>query len=540
MRSARAAILAGLLLLAGSPAAQSRPGQLLRSLAVDAPCPTGLCLRAGRLWVVDRFTDLLLEVDRESGAILRRLPAPCLQPYGLAVDEEGLLWVGSDLPENVHDELYRVDPERGEVVAAVPSPVDHVRSLAWDGKALWVGTRKEELVRVDPVDGSILSRGRAPSRQLSALAFDGKYLWSADRSTDRIYVLEPASGEVLFVLVGPGPAAAGLACAENRLLVLDYQERRVDELLCRGEEHSWTGPPRRLRLCYRVALHNRGSGAARLLSAWVAVPRKDARQSLLGPIRWEPEPAGFEKDDWGQELARFEFAGVAPGASVEARMHVDVELRSLRRAIFPEDVAGLDAIPAEVKARYLSDGEKFQLQHPFLRELTAETVAGETNPWWIARRLAHAVGARMGYDLAGGWEPAPVVLERGSGSCSEYTFAFLALCRIAGLPARYVGAVVVRGEDGSCDETFHRWAQVYLPPFGWVDWDVQAADAPLPGTFAESLCFRGDQYLCTTHGGGPSSRLGWDYNSQVKIRTTGKARVVVEKYGEWSPLPAGK
>jgi transglutaminase-like putative cysteine protease len=169
--------------------------------------------------------------------------------------------------------------------------------------------------------------------------------------------------------------------------------------------------------------------------------------------------------------------------------------------------------------------------------LVKETLKGEKNSWWIARKLARAVGTRMSYELAGGWEPAPVVLERGSGSCSEYTFAFVALCRIAGLPARYVGAIVVRGEDGSCDESFHRWAQVYLPPVGWVDWDVQSADAELKGIVAERLCCCGNQRLVTTYGGGPGTILGWEYNSQYTIRARKQASIVVERYGEWSPYP---
>jgi len=282
-------------------------------------------------------------------------------------------------------------------------------------------------------------------------------------------------------------------------------------------------------------MHNEGSAVAPLLTTYIAIPQETVRQKLLSTIRWSPKPAGFEKDEWGVELARFEFANVAPGATVEARMHLDVEMKHLRRAIYPEQVTGLDTIPADVKARYLVDSNKYQLQHPYLQKLVKDTVGDEKNPWWIARKLAHAVGERMSYEMVGGWEPAPVVLERGSGSCSEYSFAFIALCRIAGLPARYAGSIVVRTEDGSCDEAAHRWAEVYLPPFGWVDWDVQAADAELQGAFAEKLCFRGNHRLVTTYGGGPSDILVWEYNSQYELEAKGQAEIVVERYGEWFP-----
>ena len=535
MRRLRNLLVLAVLFPGASLFAQTHPGQVVRSIACPSPCPTGIAARGDRLWVVDRFTDAIYELDRKTGKVCRELEAPCYQPTGLTIDGEGKLWVGSDMPDFAHDKLYRLDPDSGDVIAILPSPVDFVRSLAWEKNALWVGTRKGQLVRVDPDDGSVLANSPVPSTRISGLGFDGKYLWSGDRGTDRLYVVEPSSGEVVFVLRAPGPSVSGVACAAGSVYVLDYEKRAIFEVRAKGEDSAWTYDPRKLTLCYRVILHNQGSATAPLLTAHIAVPENTIRQKLLGPIRWEPKPARFEKDDWGVPFARFEFADLPPGATVEARMHVDVEMYDLRRAIYPEQVQGLDGIPPEIKARYLNDGNKYQLQHPFLQKLVKDTLGDEKNPWWIARKLAQAVGARMSFEMTGGWEPAPVVLQRGSGSCSEYTFAFVALCRIAGLPARYVGSIVVRGEDGSCDEAFHRWAQVYLPPFGWVDWDVQAADAELKGTFAEQLCFRGNHRLVTTYGGGPSNLLVWEYNSQQKIKASGQADILVEKYGEWSP-----
>ncbi|MBN2475291.1 MAG: hypothetical protein JXB62_11820 [Pirellulales bacterium] len=535
MRLLGAVLVLAVLLGATALPAQTRPGQVVRTIACPSPCPTGIAAKGDRLWVIDRFTDKIYELDRRSGKVCREMPSPCYQPTGLTVDDQGMLWVGDDMPDFGHDKLYRLDPDGQEVVAVVPSPVDFVRSLAWQDKALWVGTRKQQLVRVDPDDGSILSSSPVPSSEMSGLGFDGKFLWSGDRGTDQIYTVDPGTGEVVFVLPAPGLSVSGIACAEGSVYVLDYEKRAVFEMRSKGRASVWTYKPRRVTLCYRVVMHNQGSAAAPLLTTHIAVPKETIRQKLLSKIRWEPKPTGFEKDQWDVEFARFEFADVVPGETVEARMHVDVEMHHLRRAIYPDQVQGLDAIPAEIKARYLNDANKYQLQHPFMQTLAKAIVGDEKNPWWIARRLAHAVGERMSYEMVGGWEPAPVVLERGSGSCSEYTFAFLSLCRIAGIPARYAGAICVRSEDGSCDEAFHRWAQVYLPPFGWVDWDVQAADAELQGAFAEQLCLRGNHRLVTTYGGGPSNKLVWEYNSQHQLKAKGQANILVEKYGEWSP-----
>ena len=40
--------------------------------------------------------------------------------------------------------------------------------------------------------------------------------------------------------------------------------------------------------------------------------------------------------------------------------------------------------------------------------------------------------------------------------------------------------IVVRGDDASIDEAFHRWAQIYLPHYGWVPVDANRGDKPSP------------------------------------------------------------
>jgi len=64
------------------------------------------------------------------------------------------------------------------------------------------------------------------------------------------------------------------------------------------------------------------------------------------------------------------------------------------------------------------------------------------------------------------------VLTSGKGSCSEYTYCFLALCRRNGIPARYVGGIVGRfGVPFHLDKVFHRFSQAFVPQAGWVDFD---------------------------------------------------------------------
>ena len=144
----------------------------------------------------------------------------------------------------------------------------------------------------------------------------------------------------------------------------------------------------------------------------------------------------------------------------------------------------------------------------------------------------------MEYELAGGWNIAPTVIERGTGSCSEYTFVFIAMCRAAGIPARYVGAIVVRGDDASTDEYFHRWPEVYLPGHGWVPFDAQGGDKPEPERQAAAYGGLENRFLITTTGGGGSDIIGWDYNTTARWTCRGRCLVEETSIGDW--YPAGR
>ncbi|MCK4296906.1 MAG: transglutaminase domain-containing protein, partial [Candidatus Marinimicrobia bacterium] len=142
----------------------------------------------------------------------------------------------------------------------------------------------------------------------------------------------------------------------------------------------------------------------------------------------------------------------------------------------------------------------------------------------------------MYYEMVGGWNTAPTVLERGNGSCSEYAFVYISMCRAAGLPARYVGSVVVRGDDASMDDVFHRWAEVYLPGYGWIPVDPSGGDRELPRDQANYIGHIANRYLITTESGGGSETMGWTYNSNEFWTTEPQTKVYIETIAEWEPV----
>lgn len=85
----------------------------------------------------------------------------------------------------------------------------------------------------------------------------------------------------------------------------------------------------------------------------------------------------------------------------------------------------------------------------------------------LADRVNARVHAAMSYrpDVTSVRTTAGQALALGAGVCQDYAHVMLAVCRLNGLPARYVSGHL-RGEGGS-----HAWVEVIVPSVGAVAFD---------------------------------------------------------------------
>lgn len=65
------------------------------------------------------------------------------------------------------------------------------------------------------------------------------------------------------------------------------------------------------------------------------------------------------------------------------------------------------------------------------------------------------------------------VMQNGRGVCQDFAHIFLAACREAGFPARYVSGYLVTRRSRSAEGAMasHAWAEVLLPGIGWCAFD---------------------------------------------------------------------
>jgi len=516
-------------------------GDVLQVIKTPGPRPTGLAFDGRNLWLADEFTDKIYKIDPATGGVLLSFDSPGHHPEGLAFDGHFLWHIDSG--EKL---MYKLDPETGKALIILESNSPNPRDLAWDGEYLWIADfRSDTLLKVSTVDGMMVETLAAPAGETTGVTFDGKYLWVADRTADRIYLVNPADGLCLSSLCSYGPFPSGLAWGGDALWNVDYENDEIykikvfdDDILTR-----WSEKP--LSLQFVKEFRNYGPGTVATLDVYLPIPENRDNQTLLGPLEFDPKPDEVIEDTWGQKLAHFAYKDLKGYSVVRPGWKVDAKISAVEYFIYPDKVGTLDDIPQDIRQKFTQDGDKYRLSDPYIRDLARKIAGGEKNPYWIVRRVYEYLADHLSYNLkpVGGWNPAPTVLKRGTSSCSEYSYTMIALCRSLGVPIRYAGAVSLRGDDASFDDVFHRWTEVYLPPYGWIPFDVNKGDtgdgAP-PGDKVMGIGNIAARYVITTENGGGDKYLWFGYNYGLNWTSEGKCRIQEESYGLWSPLGGKK
>jgi hypothetical protein len=518
------------------------PGEVIKSFDLPGKYCTGITFDGKNIWVTDRKTDLLYCLDLNSGAVVRTLQSPGYWPLAMTWDGSALwnsdLKGGTDISEDYKGIIYKIDPKDGKILQTLDAPSKSPVGLAYDGKYLWcIDDISHELIQFSPEDGTTINSFSSPASMPSGLVFDGTYLWVCDRTRNEIYMVSPETGRVILITSSPGPYPTGLAYDGKNLWDIDYQTDKLYQLTVRDDQTFTRTNERNRKVIFTHQVKNFGPGMVTTVDLHIAIPVNRDNQELSGEPAYNMKPTDFATDRWGQKTAHFHFENIKAGETKTVEMTTVAKTWEVRYYIFPDKVGTLDQVPKDISSKYLEDNEKFQITHPVIQGAVKQVVGDQKNPYWIMRDIFDYINAHMYYEMTGGWNTAPTVLSRGNGSCSEYTFVFISMCRAAGVPARYAGSVVVRGEDASMDDVFHRWAEVYLPGFGWIPVDPSGGDQDWPRDQAAAIGSVRGTLLITTQGGGGSETLGWTYNSNQFWTTEPKTYVNFENFADWEIIP---
>lgn len=522
-------ILALTLCLILTPALAQEPA------SVPTLHPSGLEADHAQVWVADRVTDRVLRLDARTLRELGSAPIPCAEVSGLAMNGDTMWCL-----DVVEHRIYRFHPQTGLSTSSIEVDCPYPEGLAHDGNSLWMGCpRTATLQQIDPTDGTTIRAIPAPYRSTSGLGYGLDSLWVSDRSRDVVYQVDPATGWVLNILELDSPNPSGVAFADGEVWVVDYQTRHLTRIPIDQVEFRSVGEEKVEQVTYTHLLSNAGTTAWNSAELRLSIPSDRDGQKLGALNVTTNAPGGLTevKDRFGQTVQVAVAKDVPPGREFWVRLEALVSLTKVHFFVDLRAVGPLKDIPRDIADLYLRNEAKYQIDHPAVVAAARSIVGDEKNAYRIVMGVLQFVISTMTYDLSGGWNAAPALLERKTGSCSEYTILTISLLRACGIPARYVGGVVLRGEDASVDYVFHRWVEAYIPGMGWLPIDPNKADTQWPGEQALGFTDLDPRFLVTTVGGGDSDLLAWQYNSIAEVSHTGPTSIRESTVGEWSPVP---
>ena len=293
------------------------------------------------------------------------------------------------------------------------------------------------------------------------------------------------------------------------------------------------GPPSRFLVHFEDTLRNPSGTPLLDVVCEALLPLETPRQHVRW-IRLSPHGWTVRTDAHGQTVATGRADEIPPGGAATFSWIASVDLAEESHAPVP----AVAADPPADAARYLGDDRALVLSDPAVRAAAADVLrdCGDAPPSVLADAAARHVRANVSYELEGGWDPAPVVLARGTGSCTESVFAFAAIARSLGIPTRWTGGTLLRpGTPGrTVDARFHRIAEVWLPGHGWAPVEATGDPAHPLGAYARPFLqlSRGDASLDAGSGHAYHSRLSWTEPSRKKGEPR---RGVSSKRAAWLP-----
>ncbi len=283
---------------------------------------------------------------------------------------------------------------------------------------------------------------------------------------------------------------------------------------------------RTFSLHFTHTVQNTGSSTLHRQDLYALVPQSIVNQTVLG-ITFDPQPAEFVEDEWGQSVAHYVIDSMPGKSSLEFTWTATVTMADLSFSIDPSTPMDIADIPADILATYTEDDTKYTITSPEVQQAAAEAIANSANLYEQVRDTYQYVIDHLEYSREGSWDDAATVLARGNGSCTEYDFVLIALYRANRIPAQYVGGSRLRADDDYTDTVFHRAVEVYLSGYGWVPADPTLGDTQ---NDPEGFLFnRYNSHFIMATAGGKSSFLNWNYHSYLKVSRSSEADQVVSK-----------
>ncbi len=428
-----------------------------------------------------------------------------------------------------------------------------VNAIQDSAKLISIAADDKEVFLLDAAPKStIIVLNKRTAKELHRLQYDGRdpvdlaagegHLWVLDRRDGCIHRVDKLTGATtLRFQAGPGvkKSTHGLLFRDGRLYVHegDFSRlRRVDWKEDGAAVWSWS---RDVRMTFVQESWNEHAKNESTVTFKVPIPPTRASQTV-GDVTWSQPPTKELQDRFGQSIAQFDDIRIAPQGEHVLKYAVDVEARAVQYDPPEVPLSALEEIEPSVRGTYLASNALYRMDDPAVQAAARDARKGPQgvephDVRTLIENIAAYVIGRLSYQLDDSWKDAATVLGGATGSCSEYSFLFSALCRLNKVPTRLVGGVEI-GDYATPHETkgFHRWTEVWFPGLGWIPVDVTKIDGAADALDFEFLFGTPGYVLVLSQGDFDEAALGMNYAISRSYRGGQRKR---NNYVRIEPLP---
>jgi hypothetical protein len=193
----------------------------------------------------------------------------------------------------------------------------------------------------------------------------------------------------------------------------------------------------------------------------------------------------------------------------------------------------------EVARCYLFPEPEIESTAKPITDVVADLCTKEPYPLDKAVKLFDYVNFKIKYQVNDeSVHSALRTLRRGTGDCEDFSLLYIALCRAAGLPARFVNGfrfdpAELKTGVSDLNRFGHAWVEINLPGVGWV---------PVEPTFTYTVNgvkqvnydFFGklrddDRHLLFNYSRNGSSRCSWSHDQRVQAQVKMDTRMTIRR-----------
>lgn len=410
----------------------------------------------------------------------------------------------------------RVLYKEGKVHVVPIEGTETLESITTDGTKLYLLDVSSNDIVVLGSDYDAIGRIQCPTRRPADIAYHEGSLWVLDLSDRCIHQIEKNTGQSLLkIQAGLRGSSKGLVFIGNNLYVHDAETSSLR--LVRWDKVGCAVLSCHHPVQYEFVQESWNESKTNTCTASFRVPLPPSiMHQSLDELQWSETPTRFKTDQYNQTLAVFENISIPPQGYHRLSYVAEAQLSAIQYALPELPLESLENIPPEIVTKYLVNDNMYSLNASNIRQ-TASTARNDSagNPPQNVKELIENIVDfmldNMSYVIDSHWDNANIVLNRGEGSCSEYSFLFSALCRLNGIPTRLVGGIGLK--DLGVTNGWHRWTDIWYPTIGWIPLDVTKIDADNTNSYDYEFLFGLPGYMMTfsTQGGDAPKSLEREY-----------------------------